>query len=364
MIIKSIKADGFKNLRNIDIALSPGLNAFVGENAQGKTNLLELLWLMTGVRSFRGTSDKDFFGFDREKISVSLCYRDFERDCLLSFEARKADKKRSITVNGVPVPRLSKLFGNLSAVIFTPFDLSLVSSEPALRRAFLDLSISQIKPQYAAVLSRYNKILTQRNAYLRECKNDGKTIDTEMWDEQLFKTGTHIANYRRVFTQVLDRYAKKVYADISGGREELGVSYLSSVFKDGEYSHEKYRERLLSHAEAERKLGTTLVGIHRDDLLLTTDNLPLREYASQGQRRSAALALKISQAKIVAVETGDAPVILLDDVLSELDSRRKKFLLSDLDGFQTLITSCDDLSGGNRFFVKGGVITHAQDSSR
>jgi DNA replication and repair protein RecF len=354
MIITKIKADGFKNLKNVDIDLSPGLNLFVGENAQGKTNLLELLWLMTGVRSFRGSSDKNFFGFDAEKLSVNLSYRDFERDCNLTFEGLRGEKQKNITVNGVPVPRLSKLFGNLRAVIFTPDDLSLVSFEPSLRRSFTDLSISQIKPQYAAVLSRYNRVLSQRNTYLKSSDNNA---DTEMWDLQLIKTGTHIATYRKVYTEILNRYAKKIYGEISGDREKFNVSYNSNVFKNcDDYSCDYYKKRLESHFEAERRLGTTLVGIHRDDLTLTLDGLPLRDFASQGQRRSAALALKLSQAKILAAETGDSPVVLLDDVLSELDSSRKNFLLRDLDGFQTLITSCDSGMGGKIFTVKDGHI--------
>jgi DNA replication and repair protein RecF len=349
MNITNISADGFKNLKSVDISLSQGLNLFVGENAQGKTNLLELLWIMTGVRSFRGNSDKNFLGFDCDCLKARIDYRDFERDCILTYDSKRSEKL--ITVNGVPVPRLSKLFGNLRAVIFTPDDLSLVSSEPSLRRAFLDLSISQIKPQYAAVLHRYNKILAQRNAALKlqNC--------TDIWDEQLIKTGTHIATYRKVYIEILNRYAKKIYGEISGERETLNTIYSSSVFKNNdEYTHEHYRERLHSHIEAELRLGTTLVGIHRDDLTLTLDGLPVRDFASQGQRRSAALALKLSQAKIIAAETAESPIILLDDVLSELDSRRKSFLLRDLEGFQTLITSCDKAVAGKTFTVKDGHI--------
>jgi DNA replication and repair protein RecF len=354
MTITKISADGFKNLKAVDITLSSGLNLFVGENAQGKTNLLELLWIMTGVKSFRGNSDKNFLGFDAEKISVKISYRDFERDCILTYDSKRSEKL--ITLNGVQVPRLSKLFGNLRAVIFTPDDLSLVSSEPALRRAFLDLSISQIKPQYAAVLHRYNKILAQRNAYLKSGDTD---IDTEMWDEQLIKTGTHIATYRKVYIEILNRYAKKIYGEISGEREEFNCSYRSSVFDSREYTHEYYLSRLHSHTEAELRLGTTLVGIHRDDLNLSLNGLSVRDFASQGQRRSAALALKLAQAKILAAETGDSPVILLDDVLSELDSRRKSFLLRDLEGFQTLVTSCDKNIAGKTFSVKDGYINNA-----
>jgi DNA replication and repair protein RecF len=348
MTITKISADGFKNLKAVDITLSPGLNLFVGENAQGKTNLLELLWIMTGVKSFRGNSDKNFLGFDRDCLKARIDYRDFERDCILTYDSKRCEKL--ITVNGVQVPRLSKLFGNLRAVIFTPDDLSLVSSEPSLRRAFLDLSISQIKPQYAAVLHRYNKILAQRNAALKT------GFPTDIWDEQLVKTGTHIATYRKVYIEILNRYAKKIYGEISGEREEFNCSYRSSVFGGNEYTHEHYLSRLHSHTEAELRLGTTLVGIHRDDLNLTLNGLSVRDFASQGQRRSAALALKLAQAKILAAETGDSPVILLDDVLSELDSRRKSFLLRDLEGFQTLVTSCDNMVSGKTFSVKDGHI--------
>jgi DNA replication and repair protein RecF len=361
MIITNLQADGFKNLKAVDISLSPGLNIFVGEIAQGKTNLLELIWLLTGVRSFRNSADKNLFNFDGDGvISAKLSYRDFERECFLSLDAKKGDKKRAVTINGVPVARLSKLFGNLRAVIFTPDDLALTVYEPALRRAFLDLSISQIKPQYAAVLSRYNRILAQRNAFLKQGNYSDFCGDTEMWDEQLIRTGTHISTYRRVYTKILARTAAKIYADISGGREIFGALYRSNDFKDlsadDEYTSEHYKARLSSHTADERRLGTTLVGIHRDDLALTLDGLPLRDFASQGQRRSAALALKLAQAKILALETADSPVVLLDDVLSELDSHRQSFLLRDLDGFQTIITSCNELSGGKTFKVTGGTI--------
>jgi DNA replication and repair protein RecF len=253
--------------------------------------------------------------------------------------------------------RITTLFGRLKAVVFTPEDLFLASGEPLLRRTFCNLSVSQIRPAYAGVLNRYNRVLAQRNAYLKEPVN----TDTEIWDSQLAKLGAHISVYRDVYIKMLDKAAGEIYREISGGKERLEVRFHSVAYKneESEFTAEKYYERLVSHAEDDRRAGTTLVGVHRDDMILTLDNKPVREFASQGQQRSVALSLKLAAAKILAVEDRDPPVVLLDDVMSELDAKRRQCLLENLDGFQTFITSCEEIpvpEGGRKFYVKNGDI--------
>jgi DNA replication and repair protein RecF len=363
MKIKSLSADGFRNLSGVEIALSPGLNVFFGDNGQGKTNILECIWMMTGVRSFRGAKERELFGFEAEKITAGLQFYDWERLQDIAVELPAASpRRRKITVNGVPVPRLSKLFGRFQAVVFTPEDLALSGGEPAVRRAFLDLSVSQIKVSYASVLSRYNKILAQRNAYLKSLDTSGTSgksrFDIEIWDTQLARAGAFLSVYRNVYIKTLGEVAGDFYRELSGGREKLGLAYRSGVYKDDipetveTDRPEYYLERMRSRFAEDCRAGTTLVGVHRDDLILSVNGKPVREYGSQGQQRSAALALKLAGAQILALERCEPPVILLDDVLSELDPGRRRFLMGHLDGFQTLITACDDVAPEKGDFAK------------
>jgi DNA replication and repair protein RecF len=357
MTIDNIKADGFRNLRGVDIALDSAKNVLCGDNGAGKTSLLEAVWVMTGVKSFRGAREKELLGFGTDKLSVNVNFTDAERTQTLSYCNNLTAS--DITANGVKLQRLSKLFGRLSAVIFTPDDLNIAGGEPSNRRQFLNLAIAQIRPSYAAVLSRYNKILQQRNAHLKQSFNSSDTEIFEMWDLQLSKIGAHISLYRDVYIKMLSRAASDIYADLSSGREKLEVGFHSSVYKDiTDFDFDTYYNKLKSRRQDDLRAGTTLSGIHRDDIVLTLDGKPVREYASQGQLRSAALSLKLAQAKILAVEKNDPPVVLLDDVLSELDFGRREYILSHLSGFQVLITACDKIESlrGKKFTVEGGRI--------
>ncbi|MDR0987300.1 MAG: DNA replication and repair protein RecF [Ruminococcus sp.] len=353
MMIERIDIDGFRNLNDVVLWFDPGLNILYGENGAGKTNILEALWIMTGVKSFRGARDSDLYGYNRNGMSICITFVDKDRRQIITalYHNRKL---LSLTANGVAIKtmRLSTFFGMIKAVIFTPEDLALVNGEPQLRRNFLNLSISQIRPALAAVITRYNRVLAQRNAYLKDDRNP----DTEPWDIQLAKLGAHISLYRDTYTKMLDQAAGQIYSEISGGKERLAVRFYSSAYKkiieESEFRPEYYYERLLSHIEDDRKTGATSVGIHRDDILLTLDDKPVREFASQGQQRSVALALKLAAAKILEVETGDPPVVFLDDVLSELDPSRQRYFLDNLIGYQTIITACEKVEGGKLFLVK------------
>ena len=328
----------------------PRLNIFCGENAQGKTNLIEAMWLCSGCKSFRGTRDKDFIGFNDEKAEIQLSFKNKIRTQEISFTVAKENiKDKRVLLNGVKLPLLSRLFGNLKCVIFTPEDLDLSKGSPENRRVFLDLCISQIKPSYVAVMNKYDNLLSQRNALLKDIflgKADEKSL--EIWDEPLAKAGSYISVLRNTYVKKLDIFTDKMYFALSRNKERLSLHYNSTIFDtlDGrtEYKGEmeaEYLAKLKGNMRDDIKLGFTQLGTHRDDVITRINGLNSRDFGSQGQQRSVALVMKLSQAQILLEETGEAPVILLDDVLSELDLPRQDFVLNEIDDMQLFVTCCD-----------------------
>lgn len=351
MIITGIKADGYKNLDDVCIETDKALNIFCGKNAQGKTNLIEAVWLCTGCRSFRLSRDRNFIGFDKEKASVSVDFLDSERNQKIEFEISKIrPKEKNITLNGVSVPLLSRLFGKLKCVVFTPDDLSLIKGSPDNRRNFMDLSASQLKPSFVSALNKYNSLISQRNAEIKNINFGISSAENlEIWDRQIAKTGAYISVIRNIYCMSLNSYAKKLYSEITDNSENIEIYYLSTIYKNLEdktdYENELcdiYYQKLLNTRDDDIRIGYTVHGIHRDDLQVNINGLDAREFASQGQQRSAAVVMKIAQAEIIGDETGDTPVMLLDDILSELDDSRKKFILGSLKDIQVFITCCDE----------------------
>lgn len=375
MYINSVKIDGFKNLSSIDISLDEKLNVFFGKNAQGKTNLIEAIWICSGVRSFRGTKDKDFININGEKFSIDIEFTDKLRKQRISFSSVRSNlKDKAITLNGVKLKTPSKLFGNLNCVVFTPEDLELSKGSPDNRRSFLDLSVAQIKNSYNDVVEKYENVLLQRNAQLKLIsmgKSDVSMLD--VWNIQLAKLGSYISLLRYNYVKKLGFFTQNLYSRISGGKEKLDLIYSSSVFDklenrtdyQGEMFNE-YLKLLMANIDSDIRSGFTQVGVHRDDLISMINGMNAREFASQGQHRSIALILKLAQAYILAEEREDAPVILLDDILSELDKSRQNFVLSQINGMQVFITCCDrsvtfdfddkKIPKGNLFFVNEGKI--------
>lgn len=368
MIIDRITADGYKNLEEIDIKLDPKMNIICGENAQGKTNLVEAVWLCSGCRSFRGTRDKDFIGFTKDAARVGMDFTDSVRCQRIEFEVRKGSvKDKTVTLNGVKLPLLSKLFGSFRCVVFTPEDLDLIKGSPDNRRSFADLSIAQVKPSYISALNKYNMILAQRNAALKSVGRDGSGAEfLDVWNEQLVKAGTYISVLRYTFCITLNNYTKPLYSSITNGKENLDLYYHSTVFddiggrlNDTEKLEAEYAEKLKSSAENDFRTGFTTVGIHRDDIGAYINGLSVRDFGSQGQARSAALAMKLAHARILKAEQGEYPVMLLDDVLSELDEKRRRFILNNIEDMQVIITCCDersvtDMAEGKIFRMKNG----------
>lgn len=372
MIIDRIFADGYKNLSGVDIKLNEKMNIFCGDNAQGKTNLIEAVWLCSGCRSFRGSREKEFIGFDKDFADVKIIFSDEQRSQEIRFAAKKGNiKEKLITLNGVKLPVMSRLFGSFQCVVFTPDDLGIAKGSPDNRRLFIDLSVSQIKSSYLSALNTYNNVLAQRNALLKSFhKNEKGDVDSiSVWDEQLAKSGAYISLIRYIYCKELDLHTKKLYGKLASGKEDLSVYYQSTVYSDfnGKTDYEGeltdiYTDMLRKNAGEDIRAGFTTAGVHRDDIVAEIDGKPARYLGSQGQSRSIAIAFKLAQAEILKQEKGEYPVMLLDDVMSELDSSRQSFILNSIENMQVLITCCDerflsDMTGGKVFRVNKGKIT-------
>lgn len=371
MYITKLYVNGFKNLKDISINPHPKINIFCGKNAQGKTNLIESIWLCSGVKSFRNTKDKSMIDINGDVSVIELGFKDNNREQIIKYQMAKPNvKEKNVFLNGVKLKAPSNLFGNFNCVIFTPEDLELSKGAPENRRKFLDLSVSQIKNSYNSVAVKYENILEQRNALLKNI-NQGKASisDLEVWDIQLASMGSYISLLRYNYTKKLNGFTKRLFNEISKGEENLDLKYYSTVFSDlqnkkdyrGEMT-EEYMDCLKNSLNDDLRAGFTTKGVHRDDLVGYINNLSVRDFASQGQHRSLALILKLAQAYILSEESGEAPCILLDDVLSELDVSRQKFVISKIDDMQVFITCCDKnipfdkKSRGKFFFIENGRI--------
>ena len=350
MFVTRLEVNGFKNLKDISIFPHEKLNIFCGKNAQGKTNLVEAIWLCSGVKSFRNTKDKSMIDINGDVMNIELSFRDKTREQDIRFAmARPNVKDKSVSLNGVKLKAPSKLFGSLNCVVFTPEDLELSKGSPDNRRKFLDLSVSQIKNPYNTVVSKYETLLEQRNTLLKNISH-GKASedDLEVWDIQLASMGAYVSLLRYNYAKKLNSFAKKLYYEISNGNETLELRYSSTVFREldnfTDYKGEMtdiYLSCLKNSLKDDIRAGFTTKGVHRDDLCGYINGLAVRDFASQGQHRSTALVMKLAQAYILMEEIDDAPCILLDDVLSELDNSRQRFVISKIDDMQVFITCCD-----------------------
>ncbi len=342
MVITGYRAEHFRNLRQIELFPDPGVNVIFGENGQGKTNIIESIWMFTGCHSFRTHKASELIekGQREAKVSLSFTAHGMENDARLSI-----GQKRDFMLNGAVKESPRRFLGEFQSVVFSPTSLSIVQDAPAERRRFLDIAISMIRPAYSTHLLKYAKILANRNALLKQISigaADESYLDA--WDEQLARCGAHLTLYRLHYVDDAARIASEVYKEISGGREELRMEYLQSSrgFSVDEYEMtENIYMALQKNRESDIRRLLTSVGPHKDDLLIRVGDLSARSYASQGQQRSAALSLKLAEAYVVKEVSGEYPVILLDDVMSELDSGRQNLLLEYLKNWQVFLTCCD-----------------------
>ena len=342
MFCKKIIYRDFRNIERAELEFGPGTNIFVGSNAEGKTSAIEGIYLFARGKSFRSQHDTDMIRFDCDYSSVDMEFNDTRRDHKMRI-AYSRDGRRLCKHNGVDIKKLSEFIGHFRAVIFCPNHLSLVKDGPSVRRSFIDTAISQIQPSYVGLLQKYNSILSQRNALIKNAYFQRDVFDStvEYWSDQLAEAAERISDKRAGYTELLSVAANELIADMTDGKERLDISYRYQKTK------EEYFTELMSNHERELKYGSTLYGVHKDDIDIMLCGHDARSFASQGQQRSIALALKLSEGEISKKECGSYPVFLLDDVLSELDDKRRTYVLSGLSDRQTFITSCstDDFKG-------------------
>lgn len=363
MKVLELSYDNYRNLKKEKIEPCEGINIINGDNAQGKTNLLESIWLFTGGKSFRTTKDSELINFENKtKAQLDMKFYSKEREQKARIVLDYNNKSREFYLNRVKKKTVAEIVGNFCAVVFSPVHLSLIKQGPMARRKFLDTAICQISPSYVKRIVRYNKILQQRNTLIKNMRYD-KNIDVmlDIWDEKLAEESMYILKEREKYCEFLQKKAKGFYAGISRDKESLDIDYEKSM-KIKENTVEEIYKYLRENIVEDIKQGFTTKGIHRDDIDIKIDKKSARMYASQGQQRSAVLALKLGEAFILSNNIGENPVLILDDVMSELDINRQNFLLENIKNWQVFISSCEVISNLNfneykLFKVKEGEIT-------
>lgn len=341
MYVKSLTAKNFRNYALEEIFLSPETNVFYGNNAQGKTNLLEACYLFSHGRSHRAKSDTELIKFGENLFTLKATFVDNKRD----YEAKisiNAEGKKVIKINNVPITKLSQLMNYLNVVMFTPDDLELIKGSPSARRRFIDEAISQLYPNYLVNLINYNKTLAEKNALLKNLRATGVKNDATLsvWNEQLSGYGAIVQKYRFDFLSKLDGYAKEIHSEIT--KENFNLDYTPNINCDIiDNVKEDFYRKLESSQEREIDAGQSLYGIQRDDFKVSLNGLDAKIYASQGQQRTSVLTLKLSQTNFIKSIKDEYPVLLLDDIMSELDISRRLYLQEKIKGKQVLITSTD-----------------------
>lgn len=350
MKLRRIALDGFRNYTDFTADFSPGVNVIWGENAQGKTNLLEAIGFLSGARSHRARGDKELISFHRDRGTITAEVTSRGRDFLLEVQLFRGARRR-LFVNHVKCKTAAELGGIVQTVLFCPEDLALIKAGAAERRSFLDHAICQIRPRYAEALAQYNKLLDHKTRILRDWEKHPSLLDVlEDFNEAMARAGALVIHYRAHFVRKLAEKAAQIQTEFSGGRETLALHYATvSTVRDPlgptVELYEDLRRHQDSHAKAERDARSCLSGPHKDDLVARINGQPARQYASQGQTRTAALSLKLAERELFRDDTGQWPILLLDDVLSELDARRQDFVLRRITGGQVILTGCEAPDG-------------------
>lgn len=343
MYCKKIKYRNYRNIESAEVELSEGVNVFIGNNAQGKTNAIEAVYYFARGKSFRGAKDKELVRLGADTATVEMSFRDNARErhheLILS-----ASEKRICKKEGVVIRRMSEFIGAFRAVLFSPEHLSIVKDGPSERRNFADVAISQLYPAYVAALSKYQKILLQRNSALKEPYSPVFGDTLAVLSEQLAAEAAVVSAYRDAYVKKLDVKARELISDMTSERERVELRYSEPK------TMEDYRRDFTQNVEKEIRAGTTLYGPHKDDIAITLNGGEARVFASQGQQRSIALAMKLGEGEISRDETGEYPVFLLDDILSELDDSRKAYVIRGLTDRQVLITTCETIPEGAKVF--------------
>ena len=341
MWINKIKINNFRNYKKQEIELEENINLFYGENAQGKTNIIEAIFLSSMGKSFRAKKDKEMINLNSERAEVEIEYQKSDRDGKIKIELVN---KKNIFLNGIKIKKLSELLGKIHIVIFTPDDIHILKGGPQNRRRFLDIMISQLKPNYMYHLNLYLKTLEQRNQYLRQIREEKKDENLlDIWDENLAEYAKIIYQYRNEYIQKIREKIKKIHPEITSEKEQMEIEYITEC---------KTKEEYLKALKERRKLdiikGFTTKGIHRDDFSIYINKKEIATYGSQGQHRTAILSLKLAELNIVKDEIEENPILLLDDFMSELDEKRIRSFLEKIQNTQVIITCTEKIKVENK----------------
>lgn len=353
MIIKRVKIKNFRNISDIEFFPDEKVNIICGENAQGKTNIIEALWLFSGAKSFRTAKDIYFIKFGEEKAFIEMDF--LSGGCENNIKIEFKENIKTAFLNGKKLKTVSSLAGNFNVFVFSPVDLSLIKDSPSVRRKFLDVSIGQIYPKYIEILKNYTRAVIQRNKILKEYKYD-KTLEImfDVFENEIAENGKQIIEYRKKYVSLIKNHFQEIYSGISSGNGKTEIGYIIKT-------KENIKEELKNSREKDVCLGATTVGPHRDDLEFFINGLNVKNFGSQGQQRSIALSLKFAGAEVIKQIKGEYPVCLLDDVLSELDPKRQNYILNHIKERQVFLSCCDpantnSLISGKIYNIKKGEI--------
>ncbi len=353
MWIKKLKLNNFRNYTSQEIDFDKNINIIYGENAQGKTNIIESIFLSSVGKSFRTNKEKELIKFNENFCNVEIDYEKSDRDGNIKIDI---SNKKNIFINKIKIKKLSELLGNIHTVIFTPDDINILKGGPENRRKFLNIMISQLRPKYMHIYSLYNKALEERNNYLKKIKQENANEELlEIWDEQLISYGKIISEYRKEFIDKIKNKIKIIHKNITGEKEEIKIKYLTDCLDEI-----NYRNLLKQRRKLDIIKGFTTRGIHRDDFEIYINDILVNVYGSQGQHRTAILSLKISELQVIYDEIGENPILLLDDFMSELDETRRMNFLNTIKNNQVIITCTEKfeiLNANVKYFnVKDGKI--------
>lgn len=353
MYIESIELKNFRNYDELNLEFNKNVNFIIGNNAQGKTNLLEGIFMSSIGKSFRTSKDAEMIMFNKDfckiKVKAQKEYFPIEVEILI-----KKDQGKNIKVDGVSVTKTSDLLENIYIVIFSPEDLKIVKDEPEKRRKFIDRELCLLKPSYYNNLSNYKKVLQQRNTYLKEKNVDPSVLD--IWDMQLSHFGSKIIEERKIFIEKINKISKRIHSNITNEKENLRIEYNPNIKYEDNLENKIYNS-LKKSFENDYRLRTTTIGPHRDDIDFFIDDINVRSFGSQGQQRTAALSLKLAELNLIKEESGENAILLLDDVMSELDSTRQEFLIKSLSDIQLFITTTEITDALKEVIEKGKIYT-------
>ncbi len=357
MKISKIEINNFRNIESMTLEPSRKTNIIYGMNAQGKTNLIEAVWMFSGLKSFRGAHDKELlkFGCDSAKLKLQYMGSGLENTAEINIA-----EKRSFKINGVELKSPAEMTEESNIVVFSPDQLSIIKDGPSLRRGFINTAISSIYKTYGENLKKYNRILQQRNAVLKDAKYSRYIYDMIVdYDNVLAAYGEKIVTARKRYIERIMEFLPNILGGLTNKREFVICSYKTEGLSEG--SADEIKQRLRETREEDISAGSTSVGPHRDDLYFTINDIDVRSFGSQGQQRSVMLALKLAEAELMAEISGEKPIALLDDVMSELDPQRQDYILNHIKNWQVFITCCEPssierLEGGKTFNIEGGKI--------